>query len=79
MPKLHYFLIAYDTETGELVMSQEFARAAEAEEAYVAAESEHRGTSVQVVLFGSDSLETLARTHPHYFERGRRKPSTAAA
>jgi hypothetical protein len=37
--------------------------------AYEEAEREHRGdANVEVVLFGSDSAETLERTHSSYFE-----------
>jgi len=37
--------------------------------AYNEAEAEHRGDDdVEVVLLGSDSLETLERTHSSYFE-----------
>ncbi len=37
--------------------------------AYNEAESEHReNADVEVVLLGSDSLETLKRTHSSYFE-----------
>lgn len=37
--------------------------------AYESAEREHRGDpNVEVVLFGSDSEETLERTHGSYFE-----------
>jgi hypothetical protein len=37
--------------------------------AYAQAEDEHRGRhDIEVVLLGSDSIETLKRTHGHYFE-----------
>lgn len=41
--------------------------------AYNEAEAEHRETpDVEVVLLGSDSLETLKRTHSSYFELAER-------
>jgi hypothetical protein len=37
--------------------------------AYNAAEAEHRDNAdIEVVLLGSDSLDTLKRTHSSYFE-----------
>ena len=37
-------------------------------EAYAAAEEDHRDSEwMQVVLIGSDSLDTVRITHPNYF------------
>lgn len=34
------------------------------------AEQEHRQDSVEIVLVGADSMDTVRRTHSNYFERG---------
>ena len=52
-----------------LVRCDVFDDSTEALEAFARAEGEHRGVrGVEVVLLGSDSLETLKRTHGHYLE-----------
>ncbi len=65
---LHHFLLVYDHSAGELVVNREFERVAAAMEAYEAEEEKHRQDElVEVVLIGSDSLETVKITHPNYF------------
>jgi hypothetical protein len=66
---INYFLVVYDIENG-LAHVQEFGlNRAAAVEAYGEAEETHReDENVEVVLLGSDSLETVERTHSSYFE-----------
>lgn len=66
---MRHFLLIFDT-TAQTVISQlEFAEAdtAQATAAYEAAEEAHRNDPVEIVLLGADSLETIRRTHGHYF------------
>lgn len=66
---LRHFLVVYDIAAGHAVVTP-FERDDEAAlAAYNQAEEDHRDDSnVEVVLFGSDSLETLERTHSSYFK-----------
>ena len=66
---LHYLLI-FDHSSEELVSTREFAKSecVEATEAYQEAEAQYRNQrNVEIVLIGADSLETIKRTHGHYF------------
>jgi hypothetical protein len=64
---LRYFLLIYDAQNEQLVEQFEFDDAAMAEDVFVDTERRYRDSSLQVVLFGSDSIETVKSTHPHYF------------
>jgi hypothetical protein len=64
---LRHFLIVYDARAQKLIDCVDFDQLNTAERAYAEAEEDHRGTDVQVVLFSADSIETIKRTHPHYF------------
>ena len=70
MRELSQFLIVFDHEQGALHQDVAvFAVAAEALRAYDAAErhfaeQEH----IEVVLIGSDSLDTVRRTHANHFD-----------
>lgn len=66
---INHFLVIYDIPNG-LAHVEEFEKDYEsALVAYNAAEGRHRDDSnVEVVLLGSDSRETLERTHSSYFE-----------
>ncbi len=67
--RLHHFLLVFDHQAGKLVHQEEFTNAPEAIRAYSDMELKHldeRG--IEVVLIGSDSLETIRRTHANYFE-----------
>lgn len=68
---LFHFLVVFDHERGELVGGiREFREAPAATEAYSWAEREYEDRPhIEVVLLGSDSIETLERTHPNYFPR----------
>jgi hypothetical protein len=69
MPEILSFLITYDIKH-ELAHVDEFGTDhAAALAAYADAEQRFRDDSnVEVVLLGSDSLETIHRTHSSYFE-----------
>jgi len=69
---IQHFLLVFDHARGELVEIEEFGTdASKAIEAYDAKE---RGllsdTRMEVVLIGSDSLETIRTTHANYFDGG---------
>jgi hypothetical protein len=63
-----YFLLVYEIPTRELEI-HEFERDFEAaSEAYTRLELQHRDSrDIEVVLVGADSIETIHRTHSHYF------------
>ena len=67
--KINHFLVVYDIPNG-LAHVDSFGRDYDrALAAYSAAEEQYRrDADVEVVLLGSDSIETLARTHSSYFE-----------
>jgi hypothetical protein len=67
---IKHFLIVYDHEADELVDLIRFEEDSEAAVAAYAAkekELEDRGNRFEIVLIGSDSLETVQRTHANYF------------
>lgn len=65
---VQHFLLIYDITAGEATVDHFGTAHDEALAAYEAAEREHRDDSnVEVVLLGSDSRETLERTHSSYF------------
>jgi hypothetical protein len=75
MAELSQLLIVFNHEQGAL--HQDVADAAEALRAYNAAErhfAEHE--HIELVLIGSDSLDTVRRTHANYFD-GTDRPGTA--
>lgn len=67
--KLHHYLLVFDHRDGRLVgKPAEFGNVDEAVRAYAAAECEYDSDDrVEVVLIGSDSLDTVAKTHPNFF------------
>lgn len=67
MPAVVHFLLVYDLKEGRLRSSNSFDDPDAASLAYAAAEQEHRD-DVEIVLVGADSIETIMRTHGHYFE-----------
>jgi len=72
MSLVHYLLI-YDIRARRLLSAAPFKSADEAVVAYASAEREHFGDlGVEIVLVGSDSLETVKKTHGHYFTEGSR-------
>lgn len=63
-----HFLLVYSFKEGKLVDQKEFNDAAVATNAYNEAERAHRGDEqFEIVLVGSDSIETIMKTHGHYF------------
>lgn len=67
--QINHFLVVYDISNG-LAHVEAFGRDYDAALiAYADAEELHRrNDDVEVVLLGSDSIETLERTHSSYFE-----------
>ena len=67
--RIQYFLLIYDRRRDELMFHEPFGAAADAATtAYRAAEIEyHDRPEVDIVLVGSDSLETVKVTHSTYF------------
>lgn len=73
---LEHFLLVFDHEAGELLEELHFGMDSDAAvAAYAQKEEEYRGREkMEIVLIGSDSLETVKITHANYFE-----PSPVAA
>lgn len=67
---IHHFLLVFDHDRGRLIELQEFGDDSEAAvAAYSAKEQEFQGQRmIDIVLVGSDSLETVRRTHANYFD-----------
>lgn len=65
---INHFLVIYDIAAGEAAVEPFAGDYERALAAYEAAEREHRqDRNIEVVLLGSDSRETLERTHSSYF------------
>lgn len=66
---IQHFLLVFDHEVGHLIETIEFGQDADAAvAAYGSKEAEYAGrTRVEVVLVGSDSIETVKSTHANYF------------
>jgi hypothetical protein len=62
-----YFLIVFDPQSEELLRMTEFSDAGEAGAARRATEDEFQNTAIQVVMFAARSLDSVKKTHPHYF------------
>lgn len=67
--RLRHYLLVFDHRDRRLVGEPaEFHTVDEAVRAYAAAEREYDSDDrVEVVLIGSDSLDTVAKTHPNFF------------
>ncbi len=67
---IEHFLLVFDHDKGRLVDRQDFGvDGSAALAAYAAKEAEYRERPrIEVVLVGSDSIETVRRTHANYFE-----------
>jgi hypothetical protein len=68
---MQHFLLIYDHNAQALRDARPFAedQCDQAAAAYEAAELEHGDDrNIEIVLVGADSLETIKRTHGHYFE-----------
>ncbi len=66
---LHYLLV-FDRHAGRRILTREFGEDAHAAvEAYQALEAVHRDEPwMDIVLIGSDSLDTVRVTHKNYFD-----------
>ena len=64
-----YFLLVYSFDQRRLIDQEEFTDSNAATAAYGAAEARHRGKldRFEIVLVGADSIETVMKTHGHYF------------
>lgn len=78
---LQHFLLVYDLVAQRLIKQQEFSDGDEAATAYAALEREYKGRDdLEIVLVGADSIETIMRTHAHYFDAvGTTSPFLASA
>ena len=67
---IRHFLIVYDHSAGRLKEVTDFGEDSErAVAAYSAKEKEFEGQSlIEIVLVGSDSLDTVRLTHANYFD-----------
>ena len=67
---VQHFLLVYDHDLGHLVQEIEFGTDAQAAvKRYQELEAEHRANArMDIVLVGSDSLDTIRVTHRNYFE-----------
>ena len=75
--EIHHFLLVFDHEAGHLIEEVDFGSDGEsAVEAYSAKEREFQGRStIDIVLVGSDSIETVRMTHANYFDGSARVAS----
>ncbi|MGD0853847.1 MAG: hypothetical protein ABSA07_10910 [Acidimicrobiales bacterium] len=70
MPNLHHYLLVFDHAKGELIGNIDFGTDSDsAVAAYAEKEIELKGQdSIEIVLIGSDSLDTIRITHANYFD-----------
>ena len=68
--RMHHFILIYDAKRAQLLECREFGRNVKrALKVYFELELEHWGRDdLEIVLLGSDSLDTLKVTHSRYFE-----------
>lgn len=65
-----HFLLVYDLARQTLVARREFDDPTEAAAAYAELEAAHRADrDYEIVLVGADSIDTIMKTHGHYFGR----------
>lgn len=63
-----YFLLVYHLDSRELRVEEFGADERAAAEAYTTREHEYRDEpTVEVVMVGADSIDTVRKTHSHYF------------
>ncbi|MHB8692483.1 MAG: hypothetical protein ACYDHH_14685 [Solirubrobacteraceae bacterium] len=64
----NYYLLIYEAATRRLQIEDFGAESAAAASTYSIREREYRDKpDIEVVLVGADSLETVKKTHSHYF------------
>lgn len=70
MNQIKHFLLVFDHAQGQLIEERHFeTQAAEALAAYAAKEELHRNErDIEIVLIGSDSIETVKLTHANYYD-----------
>lgn len=70
MAAIQHFLLVFDHEKGALVDEQHFGGDSDrAVKRYAELEIEHRDDRmIEIVLIGSDSIETVRLTHANYFD-----------
>jgi hypothetical protein len=70
MPHLHHYLLVFDHVQGKLVNYEDFGTDSDgAVAAYAEKELELKGQdSIEIVLIGSDSFDTIRITHANYFD-----------
>lgn len=70
LPAIQHFLLVFDHHRGELVSEKSFGTDSEAAmKAYAECELRHRSDPmIEIVLIGSDSLDTVRLTHANYFD-----------
>lgn len=70
MNKIQHFLLVFDHEQGHLVEEKHFGDdGARALSCYAQLEQEHQGDRlIEIVLIGSDSIETVKLTHANYYD-----------
>lgn len=67
---MKHFLLAFDHASNALVIQQEFADIHTATDAYEALEEQYRDSPrMDIVLVGSDSIESVKITHSTYFPK----------
>ncbi|PAM97541.1 hypothetical protein CJI59_33910 [Streptomyces sp. Alain-F2R5] len=75
-----YFLLTYDRRRSKLLNSQRFSDETQASAAYAETEKRYRGNeTVEVVLVGADSEQTLRHTHGHYFSKPTKNSGSPSA
>jgi hypothetical protein len=66
---LQHFLLVYDLRAQHLIEQHEFEDGKEAAAVYAELERQYKGRGdLEIVLVGADSIETIKRTHAHYFD-----------
>lgn len=70
MSSIRHFLLVFDHGTGRLIEEQDFGTdSARAVRKYGEKEDEYKGRQdIEIVLVGSDSIETVRMTHANYFD-----------
>lgn len=68
--RIHHFLLVFDHGAGQMIEQIDFGTDSKAAvAAYAAKEHEYRDRKdIEIVLVGSDSIETIRHTHANYFD-----------
>ncbi len=65
-----YFILIYDIPRRDVQIEEFGGDVDAASEAYSGLEERYRGSDdIEVVMVGADSLDTIKKTHSHYFAR----------